>query len=632
MEASSVARREDPLDCWLAGDPIRPRQTSDWERVRQWSRQRPIMSRVIAATGFATLLVATVSTVMLLSTSVARKQTERSLALLERQHTQTQLRLQAAEKLIRARERETHRAAGACQEVLARLRETETNLSQLQDRYDVLSQGREQIESAARLALAQDMAAESSRRLAAHPAESLFLAERAMTYLGAQGEAGDRQLEQTLRDAVALTGDQVLRGHSGPVEAIAVSRNGRWLLTGSVDKTVRLWDLHSPEIGESRPLHAHQSAVRLAQISPDSRWAATTDDDGQIVLWDLQSPDPAVSKWVLRGHQGKIYDMAISSDSRWLAVAGTGAFEEEDNSVRLWDLKSLAWPDGLERTQVTSGSVAPPAMDRQPIVLRGHLGPVLAVAITPDGRWVVTGSEDETVRLFDLTSHCPAASQIVLRQHSGPVTSIAISLDGRWMATTSHDRTVRLWDLTTPQPGSRVTVLDGHEGGVHSVAISSTGRWLATAAYDRTVRVWNMNAVDPASKCVVLAGHGGEVRSILFSTDGCRLITGGEDGTARVWDLEASDPTATPVILRGHCGPIAAIAITPDGRKILTGCCEAADRTDSLVRLWDLPINAVLEKARPVIARRVNAAEQKQILLETANRSGDQSRPQPDLQ
>ncbi len=381
----------------------------------------------------------------------------------------------------------------------------------------------------------------------------------------------------------------------------------------------------------SRSLEGHQSPVRLAEISPDSRWAATTDDNGQIILWDLQSADPAASKWVLRGHLGKIYDLTISSDSRWLAVAGTGAFEEEDNSVRLWDLKSLAWPDGVQRSPLAGEEVVA-AATRQPTILRGHLGPVLAVAITPDCRWVVTGSEDQTVRLFDLSSHCPAASQIVLRQHSGPVTSIAISLDGRWMATGSHDRTVGLWDLTTPQPGARATVLDGHNGGVHSVAIGSTGRWVATAAYDHTVRVWDMNAVNPAAKCVVLGGHSGEVRSILFSPDGCRLITGGDDGTACVWDLEASDPAAAPVILRGHCGPIAALAITPDGRRILTGCRQTADRTDCLVRLWDLPVKQVLEKARPVIARRVSASEQEKLLLETANRQNDQGQGAPGLQ
>ncbi|MHB8899373.1 MAG: hypothetical protein ACYC6Y_11550 [Thermoguttaceae bacterium] len=629
----SPVPQQDPLDCWLAGDPIHPRQVSDWQRLRQWSRQRPVMARVIASTGLVTLLVAVASTVMLLGSWLARQEAQRSLYLLQQQYARTQLRLDEAEKLVRAQQRETHRATGACQELLAKLRETEASLGQVNRRCEILDQGRQQIESAARLALVQSLAAESARRLGAQPAESLYLAERAMTYLGAEGEPVDKRLEQTLRDAAALTGDQVLRGHSGPVDAIAVSRNGRWLVTGSADTMVRLWDLFSSELTASRELPGHLAPVRLVRTSPDSRWAATTDDQGQVILWDLQASDPAGSKRALQGHAGKIYGLAISSDSRWLAVAGTGAFEEADNSVRLWDLKSLAWPPAAAGSSQDSVPADPvPGTATQPFVLRGHLGPVLAVAITPDCRWVVSASDDESVRLFDLTSHCPAASQVVLRQHAGPVTGVAVSPDGRWMVTASQDRTLRLWDLTTPHPGSRVTVLNGHEGGIHSVAISPSGRWVASAAYDQTVRVWNMNAVDPASRCVILRGHRGEVRSLLFTIDGCRLITGGDDGTACIWDLEAGDPTAVPVVLRGHCGPIGALAVTPDGRKILTGCCEAADRTDCLVRLWDLPIKEVLEKARPVIDRSLNAAEQKELLLETANRIGNQPPSGPHLQ
>ena len=150
---------------------------------------------------------------------------------------------------------------------------------------------------------------------------------------------------------------------------------------------MRLWDLHSASPDESQVLQGHKSPVRFAEISPDSRWAATADDEGQVIVWDLESSSHD-SMWVLEAHRGKIHDLAVSSDSRWLAVGGTGAFEAEDNSVRLWDIKSLSWPDDVEQSTSVEERVASPGF--QPFILRGHHGPVLSVAITPDCRWVVT--------------------------------------------------------------------------------------------------------------------------------------------------------------------------------------------------------------------------------------------------
>ena len=174
-------------------------------------------------------------------------------------------------------------------------------------------------------------------------------------------------------------------------------------------------------------------------------------------------------------------------------------------------------------------------------------------------------------------------------------------------------------------------MLSGHEGRVHSVAISSSGRWVATAAYDHTVRLWNMNAVDPAASSVVLSGHQADVGPIVFSPDSRQLIAGSDDGTARVWNVEASDPTADPIVLRGHLGPIAALAVTPDGRTIVSGCRQTADRTDCLVRLWDLPLESVLERARPIIARRMNSTEQEQLLLEAARRGNEPEFDLPEI-
>ena len=115
------SQETDTLDCWLAGNPIRVREMSDWERLRQWSRQRPAAARVVAASAFATILVAAVSTALLFSVSAARQQTERALTSLEQTHARAQLELRATETLVRQHERDHQRATEACQTALSKL-------------------------------------------------------------------------------------------------------------------------------------------------------------------------------------------------------------------------------------------------------------------------------------------------------------------------------------------------------------------------------------------------------------------------------------------------------------------------------------------------------------------------------
>ena len=91
-------------------------------------------------------------------------------------------------------------------------------------------------------------------------------------------------------------------------------------------------------------------------------------------------------------------------------------------------------------------------------------GPITTVAISPDNRWVVTGSADKTARLWDLSAKDPAANPVVLRGHDGPVNAVAISPDNRWVVTGSEDKTARLWDLSAKDPAANPVVLRGHDG------------------------------------------------------------------------------------------------------------------------------------------------------------------------
>jgi Flp pilus assembly protein TadD len=211
-----------------------------------------------------------------------------------------------------------------------------------------------------------------------------------------------------------------------------------------------------------------------------------------------------------------------------------------------------------------------------PQVLRGHAGLVNAVAFHPTRPYLASGSDDRTVKLWDLDT---ARTICTLSGHTGPVTGVAFSRDGQRLVSTSKDQTVRLWD---PESGHPIRILGGHAGAVTAVAFHPDGRRLASACDDGTVTVWDGQT--GSAFVAVEAGRGSRIR-IAFSPDGQQLAACGGDQALRLWTLTegwGQEAVRSSVrILRGHTGRVLDLTYSADGHRL------ASASSDSTVKIWD---------------------------------------------
>ena len=190
----------------------------------------------------------------------------------------------------------------------------------------------------------------------------------------------------------------------------------------------------------------------------------------------------------------------------------------------------------------------------------GHPMPVFCVAISPNGKHLLTGSGDGTAKLWDVST----AQEI--RTFAGPPGSgayaVAFSPDGKQILTGSDDKTARLWDA---QSGKGLITFTGHTGGITSVAFTPDGKRVLTGSADKTLRLWDART---GKQTGTLEGHTGEVRSVAFSADGKQVLTASVDGTARLWD---EDMRKNARVFTANSPPIIPFAVfSPDGKHILT--------------------------------------------------------------
>ena len=286
---------------------------------------------------------------------------------------------------------------------------------------------------------------------------------------------------------------KTLKKHIEPINAVAFSPDGKYLLSGSDDKTMVLWDIENETV--------------LNEYPGDHKKFHTVDfmSNGEEIIAGV-------------GNKLKIYPKAGGTP---LVLSGHGTF--------IWSFQMTK-----DETRGVSGSLDPgfwywDLEENKPIVqLKGHEESTMAVAISQDGKYLASGSRDMKIVIWEADSQKIKHS---FKAHSDNIYSLAFTPDSKYLLSASRDGSIKLWDVET---GEKIHTYNRHTKPVMCISISPDGRHFLSASLDETIRLWEISN----GKCLyTYIDHEGPVNTVRYSPDGKYFASGSNDNTVIVWSI-----------------------------------------------------------------------------------------------
>jgi WD40 repeat protein/tRNA A-37 threonylcarbamoyl transferase component Bud32 len=381
----------------------------------------------------------------------------------------------------------------------------------------------------------------------------------------------------TLWDIATGKEIRTLVGHRNPVQKVAFSPDGKRILSSGWEQSVRLWDVATGQ--EIRTFAGHENYVYGAAYSPNGRWALTGSLDQTLKLWEIE---PFREIRAFAGHTAGINTVTFSPDGRFALSSSA------DDTLRVWD---IATGFELQRLPLKGVFCASPSWDGKLIlssryadlklwsietgkVIRSIPGQFYQAAISPDGKWALSGFFNPvgTLTLWNIAT----GEKIRELSRGGTSTSSGITFlsDGRRAIAIggSDDSTLTLWDVNT---GRAIRSFRGHANRSVCVAVSRDDVYALSGGWDRKLRLWE---IATGREIRVFQGHEGGVSNVALSPDGRWAISSSDDNTARLWDVQSGEEIRT-LSWKNDCPQT--IAFAPDGRSALIG------NTNGLLRHWD---------------------------------------------
>ena len=424
------------------------------------------------------------------------------------------------------------------------------------------------------------------------------------------------------------TGKQraALGRHVAEVFGAAFTPNGRRLVTTGADSDVILWDVERAAAGET--LSGQPGRVLTPRITRDGRTLYTAGPGAAVFIWDLfgtrrlgrpfSTGSPSALPGLAAVTPGQA-SLAFSSDGALMARG------QDDGAVSIVDAHSLSRrkPFPVVSTGPVSGlafvprshllvvsgpkgflAVADADSGRVLERLHGHRADVLAPAVSGDGRLLVTGSDDATVRLWSLPTMRAVGAPLRFGLN---VTDVQVSPNGRWLTVvlvdpSGENGTLEAWDAGSRRRVTRLGVPDTPT----AVRFSPDGRLLAVGYPNGRSHVWSTANWKPVTR--LLAGDVGDIYALAISRDGRTLATGSLDRTVRLWDIESQQAVGTPLPGPGRGVGAVAPYFTADGAALI------ANYATGRAYRWDIRPESLVRHACRVAGRHLTRAEWNEFL------------------
>ncbi|CUA76629.1 putative WD repeat-containing protein alr2800 [Nostoc sp, PCC 7120] [Rhizoctonia solani] len=284
----------------------------------------------------------------------------------------------------------------------------------------------------------------------------------------------------------------VHEGHKGAITSLAFSPNGKLLVSGSYDKTIRTWNAYNPSpVGN--PLIGHTDIVQSVSYSVGNIIASGS-EDYTVRLWDINTSQQLGEP--LEGDGRRVTAVAFSPDATLIASGTTFG------AVQLWDVRRRA---------------------RAADPFNGHTGGIGSIEFSSDGTSIISGSSDNTIRIWDVERGLTIVGPLM--GHTAQVRKATVSPDRSQIVSCSHDCTIRFWDTRSGKPIGKP--YEGHTDMVFSVAFSPDGTYIVSGARDATVRLWDIRTGQQVAQ--PFQEHSHDVNAVLFSPCGQYIASGSRD-------------------------------------------------------------------------------------------------------